>query len=268
MAGAETDHMPVYLRVFIRVLSSWVHCPKVPGQAHFSESLNSGSECAFRAVAPHWPRGGQSSDQGVTSNGWPRPRLGQLLPRPAWPGVPRSSGPSPSDRRAWVGGRCRVRERHRLHRHPEASTPSEANVRSNEYEYGRPLPARKLQGVRPGLVILSFKKGAERFFRAVQRERLRTRAANRPSRRLRHARAVREEGECRSPPRRANAPGAEELFVFSRSDSRELAALRCLALLPLCERLRRPSAGDYDSQHAKRSEAPWLIALSSTGRRR
>jgi TDG/mug DNA glycosylase family protein len=43
-------------------------------------------------------------------------------------------------------------------------TPSEADVRSDEYEYGRPLLARKLQGVRPGLVIFSFKKVAERFF--------------------------------------------------------------------------------------------------------
>ncbi len=25
MAAAETDHMPIYLRVFLRLLSSWVH---------------------------------------------------------------------------------------------------------------------------------------------------------------------------------------------------------------------------------------------------
>jgi hypothetical protein len=38
-----------------------------PRSRALSESLNSGSECAFRAAAPHWPRGGQSSDQDVTS---------------------------------------------------------------------------------------------------------------------------------------------------------------------------------------------------------
>jgi hypothetical protein len=42
-------------------------CPKAPGQGHLSESLHSGLECAFRAVASHGPRGGQSSDQDVTS---------------------------------------------------------------------------------------------------------------------------------------------------------------------------------------------------------
>lgn len=52
----------VFLTAFRRFDSRRGHCPKVPGQGHFSESLNSGSECAFRAVAPHWPRGGQSSD--------------------------------------------------------------------------------------------------------------------------------------------------------------------------------------------------------------
>jgi TDG/mug DNA glycosylase family protein len=43
-------------------------------------------------------------------------------------------------------------------------TPSEADVRADEYEYGRPLLARKLEDVRPGFVIFSFKKVAERFF--------------------------------------------------------------------------------------------------------
>lgn len=43
-------------------------------------------------------------------------------------------------------------------------TPREADVRADEYDYGRPLLARKLEDVRPGLVIFSFKKTAERFF--------------------------------------------------------------------------------------------------------
>jgi TDG/mug DNA glycosylase family protein len=43
-------------------------------------------------------------------------------------------------------------------------TPSEADVRADEYDYGRPLLAAKLEDVRPGLVIFSFKKAAERFF--------------------------------------------------------------------------------------------------------
>jgi hypothetical protein len=58
-----------YARLPADILSSTVQLvalSQVPGQAHFSDSLNSGSECAFRAVAPHWPRGGQSSDQDVT----------------------------------------------------------------------------------------------------------------------------------------------------------------------------------------------------------
>jgi hypothetical protein len=67
VTGTQMEHMPFYLRIFFRVLSSWVHYPKVPGQGHSSESLNCGSECVLRAVAPHWPRGGQSSDLDVIS---------------------------------------------------------------------------------------------------------------------------------------------------------------------------------------------------------
>lgn len=43
-------------------------------------------------------------------------------------------------------------------------TQREADVRSDEYEYGRPLLAKKLEAARPRLVVFSFKKVAERFF--------------------------------------------------------------------------------------------------------
>jgi hypothetical protein len=37
VATAQTEHMPFYARTFLRVLSSWVHYRKVPGQGHTSQ---------------------------------------------------------------------------------------------------------------------------------------------------------------------------------------------------------------------------------------
>lgn len=122
-------------------------------------------------------------------------------------------------------------------------------MRADEYEYGRPLLARKLEDVRPGFVIFSFKKVAERFFGPF--------SGNgfvpglRIGRALHHARPGREEGECRGPPLRASAPGAEVLSArLQQSDSHELAPLRCVS-----SGLRRPKVRVRGQDVAGRVEA-------------
>jgi hypothetical protein len=71
---AQTEHMPLHLRTFIRLLFSWVHRHKVPGQGDFSESLNSGfaglhaGRCPILTAewpAHEWPVGSRTDQLGL-----------------------------------------------------------------------------------------------------------------------------------------------------------------------------------------------------------
>jgi hypothetical protein len=116
VAPAETEHMPIYLRTFFRVLSSWVHhlMPNVNGPFLWSRLPGSSR------VAPHWSRrghrlvqrrsqpegcifpiGGLTSDfphHGSFARGGPWGWCGQTMftsrwlarrtvPIPSWPGI-------------------------------------------------------------------------------------------------------------------------------------------------------------------------------------
>jgi hypothetical protein len=75
---AQTEHMPFYLRVFFRVLSSWVHYPKSPRSrapcGGFEQRLRARLQGSGPALAPRRTRLRPRCDL----NGRPRPRLGQL----------------------------------------------------------------------------------------------------------------------------------------------------------------------------------------------
>jgi hypothetical protein len=48
VTGTQMEHMPLYLRVFFRVLSSWVHHPKPQVSGPFPSPLDAGSELLSR----------------------------------------------------------------------------------------------------------------------------------------------------------------------------------------------------------------------------
>jgi hypothetical protein len=59
VTSAQTEHMPFYLRVFFRVLSSWVHHPK-PQVRRPIRGLETHDSVP---VAPHWSRGAHGSSR-------------------------------------------------------------------------------------------------------------------------------------------------------------------------------------------------------------